>query len=99
DSLYNGDNYEEAVKYFDTLITIDSLNGEYYFKRGYCEAMLFKYHESTIDYKKAIQFKYRESSAYFNLGLNYSSIDDSLAIHFFYKCLEVDPKHPNARVK
>ncbi|MCW3467942.1 tetratricopeptide repeat protein [Chitinophaga nivalis] len=99
DILYDQNEYETAAKYLDTLIAIDSLNGEYYFKRGYCNAMLFKYYLSTNDYNKAASLNYRKSSAYFNMGLNYSLVNDSIAILYFEKCYETDSTQIKAKEK
>jgi|GEM_PF-1294146 len=96
DSFYNLNEYLQAINYFDTLIRIDSLNGEYYFKRGYCEGKLFRFPESTGDYLEAVNLGYRKTTAYFNLGLNYSIVDDSIAINYFEKCLKEDSSYIEA---
>jgi tetratricopeptide (TPR) repeat protein len=96
DSFYELKEYAQAIKYFDTLIRIDSLNGEYYFKRGYCEAKIFMFPESASDYLQAVNLGYRKATAYFNLGLNYAIIDDSIAIEYFEKSLKEDPGNIDA---
>jgi tetratricopeptide (TPR) repeat protein len=96
DSFYRLKEYAQAIKYYDTLIRIDSLNGEYYFKRGYCEAKTFMFPESTSDYLQAVNLGYRKATAYFNLGLNYAIIDDSIAIEYFEKSLKEDPGNIDA---
>lgn len=96
DSFYRLKEYAQAIKYFDTLVRIDSLNGEYYFKRGYCEAKVFMFPESTRDYLQAVNLGYRKATAYFNLGLNYAIIDDSIAIEYFEKSLKEDPSNVDA---
>ena len=95
--LYDKNEHALAIKYFDTLITMDSLNGEYYFRRGYSEAQLSKYAESSNDYLKAAALGYHKASAYFNLGLNYSLVDDEIAIRYLKKCLIEEPGHPKAK--
>lgn len=99
DSFYDLNEYTQAIPYFDTLIRIDSLNGEYYFKRGYCEAKIFMFPESTSDYLEAADLGYRKATTYFNLGLNYSIIDDSIAIKYFERCLKEDPSYVKAAEK
>lgn len=91
DLLYKNDHYQEAIKYFDTLITIDSTKGEYYFKRAYSNGMLLQRQEAIKDYEKSIRYKYRMPDAYFNSGLNCSYENDSLALYYFEKSLTINP--------
>lgn len=94
--LYDQDRYSEAVKYFDYLIKIDSLNGEYYYKRAYSHGMLSQRVMATEDYKKAIQFRFKVNDAYYNIGVNYLFTNDSLALDNFQRCIEVDPNYSKA---
>jgi tetratricopeptide (TPR) repeat protein len=94
--LYEQDSYLAAAKYFDSLIKIDSLNGEYYYKQGYSYAMIFQKDKATEDFTKAIQFKYKVNHSYYNIGLDYLFINDSLALVNFERCVVVDPNYTAA---
>ena len=94
--LYYQDRYLEAVKYFDSLIKIDSLNGEYYYKRAFSHGMLSQRIMAVDDYKKAIQFKFKVNDAYYNIGVNYLFTNDSLALSNFERCIETDPNYFDA---
>jgi tetratricopeptide (TPR) repeat protein len=95
---YQQSNYEEAFKAYDRLLEIDSLNSEYYFNRGRCEMVLLMYDNSRKDFLKSIGFAYREADAYYNIGVTYILVNDSLAKEYFQKCLRIDPDHVYAKV-
>ena len=97
DSYYKLGNYDSSKLYFTYLIQIDSLNGEYYFKRGYSNSMLLKQSESINDYLKAVELKYKPAKAFYNIGVNYELRNDSLALIYYKKCYEVDPSYPNVQ--
>jgi tetratricopeptide (TPR) repeat protein len=96
DSLYERDDYFNAVKYFDTLITLAPRNGRFHFKRGYSYDMIYKrpeVKEAISDYLKAIELGYKKSDSYYNLGLSYAYSNDSIAVAYFEKSLAVDPNN------
>ena len=96
--LYEQDKYVGAINYFDSLIHLDSTNGEYYFKRGYSYVMLIKKNKAIDDFKKAIICNYRVNQAYYNIGVEYSYMNDSLALLNFEKCLAIDPSFSKAYI-
>src|SRR5204862_496915 len=56
-SFYKEKKYSEALLCFDSLINVDSTNGEYYFKRGFCKSMQSDNEVGAIeDFLKAIEF-------------------------------------------
>lgn len=98
DSLYKEKKYEEAETLYDTLILKDSLDGYYYFKRGFCKSMNLKITEAKEDYLKAIALNYIDKKkAFLNLGTlyrfqgNYDS-----AIYFYDESLKVDSNFTKA---
>jgi len=98
DSLYKRDDYAKAIKYFDTLIELDPHNGELYYKRGYSYDMVYKrpeLKEAIADYLKSIELGYEKADCYYNLGLSYMFQNDSTAISYFKKSLEVKPDNPD----
>jgi tetratricopeptide (TPR) repeat protein len=100
DSLYEKDNYLLAINYFDSLIQLDSTHGEYYFKRGSSYNLFYKQRAATpaiSDFLTAIKLKYRESDAYFNLGISYASNNDSLAMLYFEKAVQLNPNDERAK--
>ncbi|MFD2033695.1 tetratricopeptide repeat protein [Belliella marina] len=92
-SFYKEDDCLNSVKYLSKLIKIDSTNGEFIFKRGYCYARIDSLNASTLDYIKAAELEHRVADAYYNIGLNYTmQFDDSMALKYFFKALEINPK-------
>lgn len=94
------EDYLKAKLIYDTLITIDSTKGEYYFKRGYTKSLLINNdNEAILDYHKAISKGYRNKhSAYLSIGMLYKwnkKFDSSL--HYFDECLKLDPENSNAK--
>lgn len=87
---YKKRNYDSSSIYFTYLIQLDSLNGEYYFKRGYSNSILLKDNESLNDYLKAAKLNYQPAKAFYNIGINYSYNNDSLALKYFEMCYEID---------
>ena len=92
DSSYERNSYEAALTYLDQLILADSLNGEFFYKRAYSYAQLSDFKKSSNDYHRAAALGYRVSDSYYNLGLNQiPSLNDTLAIFYFEKSLEINP--------
>jgi len=94
--FYNRDEHVKSMEYFSKLIAHDSTNGEYYFKRAYSYAMLIIKQNAIADYKKSIKYNFKAASSYFNMGLDYSYVDDTLALRSFQKCVEIDPAFSDA---
>ena len=89
---YLGNNYVGAIKLFTELIEIDSSNGEYYYKRGYCNTQIDSVEMSTYDYLKSVSYGYRLADSYYNIGLNYLyTFKYSEALKYFKKALELSP--------
>ena len=94
DSLYYRDEYQQAIRYFDTLIQLAPQQGEYYYKRGFSYDQVYKRPEvqqAIDDYLKSIQLGYRKADSYDDLGLCYMFVNDSLAALYFEKSLELRP--------
>lgn len=99
-SFYMSDRFLEAVKIYDTLISIDSTKAGYYFKRGYCKSMIFDSPDEAIaDYLKSIEKNYSEKSiSYLNIGALYNLHGryDS-ALYFYDECLKINPNQQKAK--
>jgi len=91
DSNYKENNYYKAIKLFNQLIRLDSTKGEYYFKRGYSYSMMLNGEDAIKDYLKSAAMGYRVSTSYQNIGANYSTINDSLAVYYLNESLKYDP--------
>src|ERR1700744_2128415 len=99
DSLYHGNVYISAIRYFDTLIRLDSGKGEYYYKQGFSYDMVYKQPKlqpAIKDYFKAIELGYNIEKSYYNLGLSYMFVEDSTAIVYFQNCLKANPNNADA---
>ncbi|MCH7403876.1 tetratricopeptide repeat protein [Belliella kenyensis] len=91
-SFYDKDDCIKSIKYLTKLIEIDSTNGDFFFKRGFCYAGIDSLNASTRDYIKAAELEHRVADAYYNIGLNYTmQFDDSMALKYFFKALEISP--------
>jgi len=107
DSFYMVGQYAQSKLYFDTLISIDSTRGGFYFKRGLAKFVLLRTRDSSYyanvndiisDYKTAIKRNYSQKEyAFYNAGLAYSIIGQyDSAIVYFNECLKIDPNNIKA---
>lgn len=93
DSNYQMGNFENTVKYFSKVIVSDSINGEFFYKRGFSYAKLNDFKNSSEDFLKAVKYEYRTADAYYMLGINQIAfLNDSLAIFYLEKSLVINPK-------
>jgi tetratricopeptide (TPR) repeat protein len=67
------------------------MNGEYYYKRAVCFDRRKKYRSAQTDFQKSIALHYRPGEAYFTMGLEEMSGNDTAAISYFQKSLTSDP--------
>jgi len=95
---YENKNYDKAIECLDSLISFDSSNGDFFFKRGYSKSMMPDIIGACEDYKSAIKLDYRRKSAYLNIGvlLAGSGYCDS-AVYFINECLKLDPENKKAK--
>lgn len=93
DSLYTNKSFHDALLLYKKLIAIDSLNGEFNFRLGYCHAQNNEHLKATKYYDKTISLGYREFDSYRNLGLIYGFVlnDKGKAIDCFNRCLSLNP--------
>lgn len=90
---YNNEEYEKALVYFNQIVNMDTTIGEVYYSRAYCYGGIDEYHKSNNDYLKAISLDYKVYNSYFNLGCSYAIMrNDSVALIYFKKAYEVNPK-------
>jgi tetratricopeptide (TPR) repeat protein len=94
--LYEQDKYQTAIIYFDSLISIDSTQGKYFYERAYSYTQLSNRERAIKDYKKSIEYQFKVNDSYYNIGVYYFLTNDSLAIYYFQKCLSVDPGYTDA---
>ncbi|MBP6024918.1 tetratricopeptide repeat protein [Ferruginibacter sp.] len=99
--FYKEKKYIEAILLLDSLISMDSTTGVYYFKRGYCKTMLLNNPYGAIaDFNKAIERNYfKKSSAYLNIGVLYSVVlnNPDSSIYYYKECLKIDPNDKDAK--
>lgn len=97
--FYNKDNYVQSKKCFDTLVSINNKNGEYYFKRGFSNYMIDAYNEAIIDFMVAIDLNYeRKHSAYLNIGtINRLKGKYDSAIYYYNRALAIVPSYEKAK--
>lgn len=97
-SFYKERDYKSAFSIFDLLIKKDTLNGEIYYKRGYCKLQIFDPRTSKEDFENAIRLGYRVKDSYLNLGIIECFYNDSLAIKYFDAVLNIDSTDVKAKI-
>jgi tetratricopeptide (TPR) repeat protein len=97
--FYQQDKFKEAILGYDTLISMDSSKGGYYFKRAYSKSMLLNTNGAIDDYLKSIDRNYSEKEkSLFNLGVLYSlNKKFDSALHCYDECLKLNPENAKAR--
>lgn len=97
--LYNSEQFKEALIEYDKLIKLDSLEGQFYFRKAVCAAQILKDSVAEFNFKRSINLNYRTFDAYMNLGLIYMSTfkNDAKAIECFEKCIQIDPTSQKAK--
>lgn len=90
-TLYDNDSYVKCRPLLDTLISLDSTNGEYFYKRAVCFDRAHKYQKAQNDFLQAIALHYRPGEAYFTMGLEEMSGNDTAAIAYFQLALRANP--------
>lgn len=94
---YENNDIETAINLYSIAVLNDTSNPINYFNRGKCYAILLEPRKAEEDFLTAARKNYRISSCYYNIGTSYCHINDSLAVYYLKKCLEVDPSHQKAR--
>jgi tetratricopeptide (TPR) repeat protein len=95
--LFQISKYEEGIKEFDTVISMDPKMGKAYINRGTAWMELKNYPEATKDFQKAISLNNSDSLAYINLGLAYLYQGNFTgAIEASTKLINITPTDPKA---
>jgi tetratricopeptide (TPR) repeat protein len=98
DSCYQNKDFVHAIIYYGSLIKLDSLNGQYYYKRAYSKSMLFDLDGAIVDYSKTIKLNPERKNAYLSIGMIYFATKHyQEAIPFLDKCLDIDPNDKMAK--
>jgi len=96
-NLFNSGHYRKAIEYYNSLIQGDNSNGEYYYGRGYCYLELLETEKSTQDFLRCAQLNYRKASSYHNIARLNKYTNDSVAIIFLRKALDIEPTDTDIR--
>ena len=96
---YRKKNYLKAYEGFLLLVQLDSTNGEYYYKKAYCESQLrYSTLQEIEDWRKAIELNYKKADSYYNMALCYLMLnEDSIGILHLKNCLREDSNYKDAR--
>jgi tetratricopeptide (TPR) repeat protein len=97
--FYESDLNDSAAYYYSKLIILDSSDGILYFDRGKSFAKLLLIEPAVKDFLHSAALNYRRSSSFYNIGVVYSNVEDSLAKTYFEKALVEDPNNTKARKK
>ena len=94
-SLYQNENYKEALINIDKAIALDSAVSDYYLNRGVIKELVYNDLSSAlIDYEKAIELDDKNAVAYYNIGCILSDVgNDQAALEFFEKAIEIYPNY------
>ncbi|PKV62837.1 tetratricopeptide repeat protein [Pontibacter ramchanderi] len=86
DKAYNSDNFKLAIEKYTTVLEIDSLNAEAFYKRAFSSAKLDDFESAARDYHRAAELGYRIADCYHNLGLTYMiAFQDYEKAHYYLK--------------
>jgi len=88
---FESEDFKVALKYYDELLGRDSLNGSYFFGRGCSYMMLDTVEKAINDFKMSVKLNYMPGSSYFNLALMHTHVEDSVALQYFKKAINIDP--------
>lgn len=92
DIYYNLDLYGRVIAVTDTLISLDSLNGSYYYKRAVAYAFFKIYDSSNYYFFKSAKLNYRMKDSYYSIAVrNHLDGKDSMALRIFDAILSVYP--------
>ena len=102
-ALVRARRFAEAVKAFDTAITANSREGEFYAWRGY--ARFFTLNDKKVaaadalrDLNQALKLNERCAPAYYFIGQVHKLTGDSAAaLKYFKKCVSIDATHVDAQ--
>jgi len=100
---YRKNEYQDAISGYSALLRIDSLNGQFYYRRAYSYLQTDSFSNAITDFEKSILLGYKVPQSYFAMGSIYTMDvetirNDSLAILYFERCLAIDPSFEKARV-
>ena len=98
DALYQSKRYAEAIKYWDKLVLLSPDSGEYFYKRGRSHDEISHRPDTSAirDYLESAKRGYQQENCYFDIGLNYLFFNDSLALIYFGKSLDINPNDQDA---
>ena len=86
DKAYNNDNFKLAVEKYTTVLGIDSLNAEAFYRRAFSSANLDDFESAVKDYHRAAELGYRVADCYHNLGLTYMiAFQNHEKAHYYLK--------------
>lgn len=95
---YDNNLYSEAALEYKKLLTYDSTNGKFYFRRAYSLLQIDSFTASIENYSKAAKFKFEEADCYFAIGSIYSrGSNDSLTVLYLEKALQLNPNMEKAK--
>jgi tetratricopeptide (TPR) repeat protein len=92
--LYGRDQYIEAIDAYSKLLLVDSLNGQFYFRKAYCLMQIDQDQKALVSFLKAADLNFERYDAYKNIGLIYCKsalYNPDEASKYFKKCLEMNP--------
>lgn len=92
------ENYTEAVKTFNTLISMAPTNSSYWYNRGVAKLQMKNYGEAVVDLNKCIYLDTSNSEAYFNRHLAYKFTSNfQFALADITKYIDYFPNDPESR--
>lgn len=74
--LYNYQEYEKALPYFEKLVNLNQHKVYIYERLGHCNNFMWKYNKAKQCYKKIIALDRGNAEAYFNLGVTHQKLKE-----------------------
>jgi tetratricopeptide (TPR) repeat protein len=92
------ENYDEAIKRYQEILEINSLEEAAYFYMGNALSHQGKYDQAIENWKKSVQLNPNEALPYMGIGITlYAQGKYEEAIESYRRCLNIDPKFIDAK--
>ncbi|MGP6220806.1 tetratricopeptide repeat protein [Caldiplasma sukawensis] len=87
--------YEEAIKEFDTAISLNPENPNYYYTKGLILSFLERYEEALLEYDKAINLDPNNPDYHYDKGISFKRLRLYYGvIKEFDMAIKLDPNEP-----
>jgi hypothetical protein len=88
---YNNDQFEKVIYIAGSLLSLDSNNGSYYYKKAVSFAFFQDYDSSNYYFLKSASKGFRQKDCYYAVGMRYHyNYMDSICLVYLEKAISID---------